>query len=207
MQPRPLQARSHRTRERILRAAERLLRTRLFEDISVHQLVAEAGVSVGSYYNLYGEKEALLPDLFGRHCEALVAELDELTEPTRWRGKPLKQVVRGIVERVVGLYSEQRGLMRALVLRAHCRPPGTGSRDPAMDSIVPRLAELVAGRAGIRHPSPKRAAGCGLVMVIAMARERLLYPDTTARVLGLPESALVTELTRAWLGYLTMGGR
>ena len=39
-------------------------------------------------------------------------------------------------------------------------------------------------------------------MVIALARERLLYPDTTAHVLDLSESALVTELTRAWLGYL-----
>jgi hypothetical protein len=73
-----------------------------------------------------------------------------------------------------------------------------------MDSIVPRIAELVASRKeAIAHPSPRRAAGLGLVMVIATARERLLYPDTTAVVLDLPESALVRELTHAWLAYLS----
>ena len=75
----PKQARSQRTREKILQSAETLLRRCLFEDISVQQLVDHAGVSVGSFYNLYGEKEALLPDLYARHCREMVAELHRLT--------------------------------------------------------------------------------------------------------------------------------
>jgi AcrR family transcriptional regulator len=201
--PQPQQVRSQATRERILRAAERLLRSHLFEDISVRQLVAEAGVSIGSFYNLYGEKDALLPDLYARHCREMIDELEAIAQPTRWADASLTQLVRAVVERVVAIYAEQRGLMRALVLRSHCRHPGTGPRDPAMDSIVPRIAALVAERRSeILHPSPKRAAGVGLLMVIATARECLLYPDTTAWAVALPERALVGELTRAWLGYL-----
>ncbi len=64
----PKQRQSQQTRERILPAAEELLRDKCFDDISVAEVVARAQSSSGSFYARFPDKRALLyalPERFG----------------------------------------------------------------------------------------------------------------------------------------------
>lgn len=202
--PRRRLARGLATRERLLDAAERLLRDKLFEQISIAEIVRRARATVGSFYNLFAEKDDLLPALYERSCRRTIDQLDELLAPARWRGAALADVVDGVVRALVDLYQRERGTMRALVLRAHCQPAlGASERPPGMNDVIPRIAELI-GRwaADINHPQPQRAARFGFLAVLATAREQMLYPATSAHAVGLNERELAPELTRLFLGYL-----
>ena len=60
------QKRSAETRDRILQALERLLREQDFDQLSVSEIASEAGVSVGTVYRRFENKEAFLPQLVER---------------------------------------------------------------------------------------------------------------------------------------------
>ena len=77
----PRQARGRRTKERILAATERLLREKLFEDISVEEIVREAGSSVGSFYHLIGAKDSLIAPLYGRYDTRITEGAERALEP------------------------------------------------------------------------------------------------------------------------------
>ena len=200
--PIPKTRRGRETRERILAAAEALLADGLFERISVQDIVDAAAATVGSFYNLFGDKEDLLPALYERAAARTLRGLDRLLLPSSWKGAALADAVEALVGAVVRIYRKERGLMRALVLRSHC-DPGAVDRPPGMAAVIPRIADLLGSfRDEIAHPRPKRAAAFGFLMVLATARERLLYPDTPASAVAVSERALAAALVRAYLAYL-----
>jgi len=203
--PQPLQERSRQARERILDAAMAELQHRPFEELSLRAVAADAGVALSSFYNLYPGKEALLPDLYERHRRDIAGRMEALLAPTQWRDTGLVQMLEGIVEGVVCLHREQRGLLRALVLRAHGRPEREVIRQPKdMREVVPRIAALVATRRQeIRRRPAEAAAAIGFVAVLAFIRECVLFPRTTAHVLALDDDRLIANATSLWLSFLT----
>lgn len=65
IQPRktPQQARSRQTREDILQATARLLNRRAFGEVSTNHIAAKTGISIGTLYKYYPNKDAILADL------------------------------------------------------------------------------------------------------------------------------------------------
>src|SRR5688572_17990879 len=73
---RPTQARASVTVDAILVASARTFRDRGFERASVNAIAELAGVSIGSLYQYFPSKEALLIALAERHTEQALATLD-----------------------------------------------------------------------------------------------------------------------------------
>ncbi|HTB95649.1 MAG TPA: TetR/AcrR family transcriptional regulator [Terracidiphilus sp.] len=65
IQPRkkPQQARSQRTREEILEATARLLNHRPLGEVSTNHIARKTGISVGTLYKYYPNKDSILADL------------------------------------------------------------------------------------------------------------------------------------------------
>src|SRR5688572_27091468 len=72
----PKQARSQRTLERLLVAAEALLAERAWDEIGVAELSKAAGTSVGAFYTRFADKDALL-DLLAERYRADMARFAE----------------------------------------------------------------------------------------------------------------------------------
>jgi AcrR family transcriptional regulator len=84
--PRPDE--EERTRDRILRTAERLFAERGFNGVSVRELAAAAGVNLALIGYHFGSKEGLLSEVYRRHCEPMIEErLRGLDGALRLRGK------------------------------------------------------------------------------------------------------------------------
>lgn len=64
----------HERRQRILDAAERLMRKTGGPDFSIRVLAAEAGVSFATPFNLFGSKEGLLYALLARSLDTIIVE-------------------------------------------------------------------------------------------------------------------------------------
>jgi AcrR family transcriptional regulator len=76
------------TRDRIMRAAERLFAERGFNGVSVRELAAAAQVNIASIGYHFESKEGLLSEVYRRHCEPMIAErLRGLEAAARLRGK------------------------------------------------------------------------------------------------------------------------
>jgi AcrR family transcriptional regulator len=90
------QDRSQATVDAILEAAVRLFAEGGLDAVTTNQIAELAGVSIGSLYQYFPSKQAILGELIDRHSEhtiaALGAKLDEFS------ARPIPAVLREIVE-------------------------------------------------------------------------------------------------------------
>ena len=199
----PLQDRSRQTYESILNATEAMLVTREFDAIRIEEILAEAGVSTGSFYARFEDKEALLSALHARYANGL-RQLDR--DDARPADVPptLDARSRAEVRHRIGRFRRGRGLIRTVSLEQR--------RDARVSAELVRLTRRVNRRIveffepcfdEIGHDDPERAVVRGAYFVAAVCRDRMLFPNAPhAASVGLPLSHLEDELTAMLSGYL-----
>ncbi|MEQ9320958.1 MAG: TetR/AcrR family transcriptional regulator, partial [Polyangiaceae bacterium] len=113
---RPRQRRSRATVEAILEATARVLVEEGFDRASTNRIAKVAGVSVGSLYQYFPSKEALIHELVRRHCEQMVGMLarsvDDLGDA------PIDEAVRSYVHALVQAHAMAPDLHRVLITQA-----------------------------------------------------------------------------------------
>lgn len=102
----PQQGRSRATVETILLAAARVLEAEGLESASTNRVAEAAGVSVGSLYQYFGNKDALVRDLFVRHAHDILAQLESSLAPVtnpdaRKKPVPFATLAREVVQALV----------------------------------------------------------------------------------------------------------
>lgn len=192
---RPTQARSKATVDTILEATTRILKKQGFDGLSTNAVASQAGVSIGSLYQYFPNKESLVRALIDRHMEdmnaAIFAELKRVAE------MPMAQAARAVVELTIRAHAVDPELHR--VLTEQVPRIGKLSRLREMDELMHRMvAGLLAARKrdlAIRDPD---LAAFILVSTIeaVIHRAALLYP---AR---LRDPRLVEETTLLVTRYL-----
>lgn len=113
-------AKAEETRNRILDGALRLFRERGFEQTTMRDVAAEAGVATGAAYYYYRSKQDLVMAFYLRTDE----QSREAFAKAIASSKELKKRVRGLIEVKFEQFAEHRGLLTAL-LKA-----GVDPRDP-----------------------------------------------------------------------------
>lgn len=69
---------AERTRRKIMEASEKLIASRGFDNVTVDEITAEAGVSKGSFYTYFKRKEDVVGEIAHEHFETVRARSDEL---------------------------------------------------------------------------------------------------------------------------------
>jgi AcrR family transcriptional regulator len=130
----PVQARGRRTVARVLDAAAEQFVAVGYDAATTTQIAARAGVSVGSVYQFFADKEALLDAL----AECHAAGIDEVLSSSQQLGEraSLVQVVDAIVDGVIAYACQQPFLGTLLV----------GASSPAIARVSERLRGELAGR-------------------------------------------------------------
>ena len=206
LKARPRQARSRDTLRRLLDATERLLARQHFEDLSIHQILAESGVSTGSFYARFHSKDDLLPHLYADYSATLRERMAADTDPAKWRGLALAARIRALVAQAVRAYRERRGLLRAVALLARSRPSAVAKsalreRD---DQYRAAGALLLECRREIRHPDPALAVSTGILFVLATCRDKILFAEAPHPAsVKISDEQLAAELAHALHAYLT----
>ncbi|MGC3944533.1 MAG: TetR/AcrR family transcriptional regulator [Chryseolinea sp.] len=146
----PRQARSLHKVELMLEAAMQLIDKGSIETLTTNAVAQQAGVSIGTLYQYFGDKQALLDALVQRHLDTLAtrvqASLDEVG-PREAGGR-----IRVLVRSVMASYGGRRRVHRQLMTHALSgRRPGAG--------LMPFYAQLVQqlARDGVRGPDGKVA--------------------------------------------------
>jgi AcrR family transcriptional regulator len=106
----PKQERARETVAAILTATARILVRDGFEGASTNRIADEAGVSVGSLYQYFPSKEALIKALLERHIRDMYAVLER--EMSRLLSLPLRQAVRELVQLMISAHAIEPKLHR-----------------------------------------------------------------------------------------------
>jgi len=206
----PLQQRSQATLDRILEAAEDLLSRRLWETITLKDILEASGVSVGAFYARFPNREALLPCLYARYDHRLTVNAARVLDPARWQGYGLRPRVEILFRYVVGRYRAHRGIMRALALRARTHPDtATVEHRRHRTDFYRNAADLLLEcRGEMGHPDPDQAVPFGLLLAGSVFREKILY-DTAphSQSLSMADRLLARETSRAFLNYVDIRRR
>jgi AcrR family transcriptional regulator len=205
----PLQARSRDTLARILEATEGLLRERLLEEIPLADILRQSGVSVGAFYGRFPSRESLIPCLYERYDERVSLYFSRAIAEERWRGRSLRERVTILFRYAVSLYRRNRGLMRALALRARTHPAIVAPEHRAhrSDQYAVMSRFLLECAPEMTHPEPERAVRIGLLMAGSTFREKILYDRAPhPQSVDVSDRDLAREVSRAFLSYVGAKG-
>ncbi len=184
MEPRkrPRQNRSRAAFEAMLEAAARILEAEGLEALTTNRVAERAGVSIGSLYQYFPNKAALLAELTRRERAALLEGLDAVAADTP-RG--LLALVARLAAVAVAHQLARPALARALDLAEPLL--GLDAETAALDAAVAaRLAGLLAA-AGVADPAlaARDVAALGKGMIDAAGRagetDRAFLAERVAR--------------------------
>jgi AcrR family transcriptional regulator len=200
-----LRARGRATLERLLDAAETLLRRGGPDAATVPAIAERAGVSVGNVYKRFPDKDALLRAVYERFFTRALEQNRAVLEPATWSGVPTDAMLHTIVTGMVAGYRRHRALLRGLLLYAETHPDPAFRRraDTLRNETVSRLAALLlARRRDVTHSDPAGAVGLALCVVALALQGLVLSERDLADELGMPGDKLSDELAAMVAGYL-----
>jgi AcrR family transcriptional regulator len=102
------------TVEAILGAAVELLSSRGYGATSTNQIAARAGVSVGSLYQYFPNKDAIVAALFERHARGIEQIIDAALEDMRRPDVPLRDAFRRMLLGFRALHDADPRMARAV---------------------------------------------------------------------------------------------
>ena len=191
----PRQRRSAETVKAILTAAAHILEKEGFDAATTNHVAVKAGVSIGSLYQYFPNKESLVRALNDRHTHEILELLRKRFVEVR--EAPLEDSVRAIVRAMVEIHRVNPALHRVLVNIV----PGIGGlaetrvvEDAAMDLLTQFLKTR---KAELRPLNPEVSA-----FMLVHAVEALTHAAVLERPELLKGDAFVDEASRMILGYL-----
>ena len=186
---RPGQTRSHGTVDAILQAAAQLFGRRGYARTNTNEIAARAGVSVGSLYQYFPNKDAILTALLERHLDAvndiLVETLPLLGDP----GVSLRAAVRELLERLQALHRANPDLAHAVDVQAAERSRIPSAFRERERRYVAELQRVLLARPDIR-PGPRSLMASLLLEIAETATAWLAHS-------GIAEASPVEALDEA----------
>ncbi len=208
----PRQARSQRTLDALLDAAQQLLADRPFHDINVNEIIARAGSSAGSFYARFPDKQALLHalhDRFNQRGKELGAALrtaltlpPDSPPPSRAQGRQLAQLIIGNI--VKGL-QENRGVLRAVAIECFHDQRLLETAWDGRDSMRDVVCDIMRPFRG-DTPADQfdQTVAFALRMVIATMDQMLFIPPSAQARLDADSAAIAPQLINAFIRQLQL---
>ncbi len=171
----PQQARSHRALHRIYKSASKLLSERTFEKITVKEIALHASVSVGTIYQRFETKDALLCALYDHYISKAEKRIDRLVADPSIVG--LEERIAQLVYITSGLFSEWRGVIRSMHLRQQSNSIDIGASEMGrIEEVYKKMVHFLAGRvaSGCDHDAAKLA----ISTLLSLSREYYIYGPT-----------------------------
>jgi AcrR family transcriptional regulator len=132
----PRQQRSRQMLERIIDAATRVLSERGYDGASTNRIAAEAGISSGSLYQYFPNKDAIVVAVLDRFADDLADRIGAQIEATM--PEPWQTGGRALLDVQIALFEENADLLRIIVEQI----PRLGPVDK-LDSLRTRMSDLV----------------------------------------------------------------
>lgn len=190
----PVQARSQATVQVILEATIQVLVTQGPAYLTTARIAERAGVSVGSIYQYYPNKQALLLAVLNQHLEKIIQAMESVCDELN--GQPLEAIGRGITSAFVAVKMERPDVSRALYMLPS---------DEESDAIVTRanergkqaIANLLRNCSDAQFEAPDLAAAIFTGAMVGPVQMMLTGAMAIAR-----QDDFTAHLVQLGIGYL-----
>jgi AcrR family transcriptional regulator len=190
------QARAQVTVDAILEAASQVFESYGYARASTNRIAERAGVSIGSLYQYFPNKDAILVALARRHLAEGMAvmwpQVQRLTDEEPW-----EQVLPGIVEAMVQMHAVAPMLHRCLFEETRLPKAVRDELEALEDALIEVTATAIAADPSIARGDVKLAAAIVVNAIEGLTHRLVLRPPTGTdpeRVAG-----EITALVRAYL--------
>jgi AcrR family transcriptional regulator len=192
---RPRQTRSRETVDAIISATTRILMKHGFDGLTTNAVAEQAGVSIGSLYQYFPNKQALVAALIERRLDDKNARTH--AELARVSRLPLAEAVRAMIRMTIENYAAAPELSR--VLLEQVPRVGRMARIAELHQGTLRLvaALLEARKLELAIANPETAAFVLVASIEAIAQRATLFQPAR-----LSDPALVDEATAMVTRYL-----
>lgn len=198
----PTQARSKSTVDAIVRAAAHILRTRGWEALTTNAVAKRAGVSIGSLYQYFPSKEAIVAALGEAHAATANELLRKTVTQSVSERRSLEDSVRDYIAAAVSLHEADPILHRILVERLPVLVGGV----PALRRYYQESDQLVRAWLTAQCPLVRQADVSVMSYVLVTVVEAISYLELIERPKALSQELLVSEITQLVLGYIRRTG-
>lgn len=199
----PKQPRSEATVEAIIEAAAQVFERRGYASGTTNHIAERAGVSVGSVYQYFPNKDAILVALVRRHLAEGAAALSPLIGRLQ-TGEPISGVIADVIEAMISLHASAPALHRVLFEETPL-PRALRSELHAMEDAFARvLTTSLRAAPGYRGDrDPDLAARIIIAIIEGLTHQLILQPPKNAP----PDiiAAEITGLVHLYLHDLTSG--
>lgn len=189
----PVQARALETRQRFLEAAARVFARHGYSAGTTNRIAAEAGASVGSLYQYFPNKDAILVALVREHLadgEALLT-----SHLARAGDRPVLEQLGGVVDAVLANHAGDPRLHQVLFEEAPRPPELLAELHELEELLVATVEEMIRADDSVEVDDPAMAA-----RLVVIAVESLVHRYISSQHSALDTDSfrheLVTMLTR-----------
>ncbi len=192
----PKQARSQTTVEAILEAAAQIFERHGYAAGTTNRIAERAGVSIGSLYQYFPNKDAILVALVHLHLAESMAALQPQLERLNG-GAGFDEVLPDIVQAMVELHALAPGLHRVLFEETQLPPGLRVELDDLEDQLVEQAAVALAADARWRPVDPQLSARVVISAIEGLTHRLVLLPPPGATSEAIARE--ITELVRAYI--------
>jgi AcrR family transcriptional regulator len=197
----PRQARARFTRESLIDAAAQVLKDQGYDNFNTNRVAERAGVSIGSLYQYFPHKQALIEAIVVRHVTLLAGAI--AGGLAQARSMPIGEAMDMLVQTTLDVYASDLDLHR-IVHEQIPQQQAEAAVSNTLDQLIHWVSELLAAHQGSLRPMNHSVAANMIVHLVK---------DTTCRImLGQLKQATIEHsrrelclMVRAYLGVSTAG--
>lgn len=191
----PHQERARVTFDAILDAAVRVLAKKGIEGLNTNDVAAEAGVSIGSLYQYFSNKEELLRRLTDRHFETSKATITSAL--SKFAGDSFEVMVPGMLAVILRMQGDERDFLRVMREQLPLNHP-LNRLHQVLDFVTSLVTMTLAARqTELGLADPAQAA-----FLLVHAVDGIFEAALRKTPVGIDEEALVREASELVLRYL-----
>jgi AcrR family transcriptional regulator len=198
----PKQRRSRESYERVLDAAFALLEENGFEGLTVQEVAARSGVSVGAIYERFGNKETLLRAVHARTMESMSEAHAAAGDPAA-RADGAAAAIVAVVAGMARIMNDNRKALRAFmhlgavdeVISARGSEASIALSKTFKRALMPHASEF-------RHPEPDVALDVAFRVAYSTLARQVMYGPVFESDRRLSWKRLVDELGALCAVYL-----
>ncbi len=201
LQPRkrPIQGRARLTVEAILEASAQVFEELGYAKTTTDRIAERAGVSIGTLYQYFPGKDALLVALAEQHVDkGLEMSAQMLDTSVHLERIPLEDLLRSFLQAAIALHRERPRLHQMLFVEA---PKSTGFLEALSareDALADQLRVVLERHPEVRLPDPDLGVYVLIHVTEGLVHDYIVHPPPG----NVDEERFTGEMVRLLRGYL-----
>jgi len=140
----PKQSRSRASMQRVYDSALRLFAEKGFDSTTPADIAKAAGVTTGSIYNRFLDKEAILYTIIDTFSKSRVPEVTRLCDPQVWRNRPADEILSMYIEMMFSAYQHDANVIRIIERRRLVDPAIARKISDLNEHVVSSFSTLLS---------------------------------------------------------------